>query len=83
MDPNNRDVHSAGLSIIAKESNMVEIPSEIKKLARKHKVDWKNYDTFYNLLYDLAQFDPDLCGYHLEHSKDFNIQEYLYKPWLC
>ena len=60
---------------------MVEFPLDIKKLARKHRVDWREYDTFYNLLYALAPFDPELTGNYLETLEDFNIQEYLKKPW--
>lgn len=53
------------------------IPKEIKKLCTAHKIRWRNFDTYYNLLYTLSAFDADLCGLHLEQDKDFNIQRII------
>lgn len=49
------------------------LPKEISKLCTQHKVKWRQFDTFYNLLYTLSKYDPDLCGKYLEISADYNI----------
>lgn len=52
-----------------------EFPQEIKKLAKKHKINVFDYDTFYNLLYDLSKFDDELTGKYLETWLDFDINQ--------
>ena len=50
------------------------MPVDVKQLCAAHKIRWRTFDTYYNLLYVLSVFDPDLCGLHLERENDFNIQ---------
>lgn len=50
------------------------VPVDVKQLCAAYRIRWRTFDTYYNLLYVLSAFDPDLCGSHLEHENDFDIQ---------